>query len=59
MEEGKLNYDPEKKLKEELSTGTLLFIVGPEEVSLYKDKISAKQYGITTASLGIMKDVRK
>lgn len=59
MEDGKLNYDPEKKLKEELSTGTLLFIVGPEEVSLYKDKISAKQYGITTASLGIMKDVRK
>ena len=59
MEKGKLDYDPEKKLKQELSTGTLLFIVGPDQVSLYKDKIAAKQYGITTATLGIMKDVKK
>lgn len=59
MEEGKLQYDPEKKLKPELSTGTLLFIVGPEQVDLYNDKISARQFGITTQTLGIMKDVRK
>lgn len=59
MEDGKLEYDPEIKLKNELSTGTLLFIVGPEHVELYSDKIDAKQYGITTQTLGIMKDVRK
>lgn len=59
MEDGKLEYDPEKKLKHELSTGTFLFIVGPEHVELYNDKIAAKQYGITTHTLGIMKDVRK
>lgn len=59
MEDGKLEYDPEVKLKPELSTGTLLFIVGPEHVELYNDKIAAKQYGITTQTLGIMKDVRK
>ena len=59
MEEGKLEYNPEIKLKPELSTGTLLFIVGPEHVELYNDKIAAKQYGITTQTLGIMKDVRK
>jgi len=58
MQEGSLNYDPVKKLKNELSTGTLLFIVGPEEVSLYKDKIFAKQYGINTKSLGIMRDIK-
>ena len=59
MVDGKLEYNPEIKLKPELSTGTLLFIVGPEHVELYNDKISAKQYGITTETLGIMKDVRK
>ena len=59
MEEGKLEYKPEIKLKPELSTGTLLFIVGPEHVDLYNDKITAKQFGITTQTLGIMKDVRK
>ena len=59
MEDGKLEYDPMLKLKPELSTGTLLFIVGPEHVELYNDKIAAKQYGITTQTLGIMKDVRK
>ena len=59
MEDGRLEYNPEIKLKPELSTGTLLFIVGPEHVELYNDKIGAKQYGITTQTLGIMKDVRK
>ena len=59
MEEGKLDYDPQKKLNQQLSTGTLLFVIGPEEVRLYNDKIAAKQYGITTATLGIMRDVKK
>lgn len=59
MEDGKLEYDPMTKLKQELSSGTLLFIIGPEEVDLYNDKIAAKQYGITTKSLGIMKEVCK
>lgn len=59
MEDGKLDYDPEQKLKSQLSTGTLLFIIGPEQVSLYEDKIAAKQYGITTFTLGIMRDVKK
>ena len=59
MEEGNLGYDPEKKLVQKLSTGTLFFIIGPEEVRLYNDKIAAKQYGITTQTLGIMRDVKK
>ena len=59
MEEGKLEYDPEQKLKQELSSSTLLFIVGPEQVDLYNDKIAAQQYGITTKTLGIMKEVHK
>ena len=59
MEDGKLEYDPMTKLKQELSSGTLLFIIGPKEVDLYNDKIAAKQYGITTKSLGIMKEVCK
>ena len=59
MEDGKLTYDPQIKLTQQLSTGTLLFIIGPEEVRLYNDKIAAKQYGITTASLGIMRDIQK
>lgn len=58
-EEGKLNYDPEKKLKTELSSNTLLFVIGPEEVSEYITKISAKHYNITTQTLGIMKEVKK
>ena len=59
MEDGKLEYDPMVKLKQELSSGTLLFVIGPEQVDLYNDKIAAKQYGITTKSLGIMKEVCK
>ena len=59
MEDGKLDYDPQTKLKQELSSGTLLFIVGPEEVDIYNDKIAAKQYNITTQSIGIMKAVKK
>ena len=59
MEDGKLEYDPEIKLKQELSSGTLLFIIGPEQVDLYNDKIAAKQYNITTKTLGIMKEVHK
>ena len=59
MEEGHLEYDPEQKLKQELSSGTLLFIIGPEQVDLYNDKIAARQYGITTKTLGIMKEVHK
>ncbi len=58
MEKGKLDYDPEVKLKQELSTGTLLFVVGPKEVSLYNDKIGAGQYGVTTQTLGIMRDIK-
>ena len=58
MESGKLDYDPELILKTELSTGTLLFVIGPEEVSLYNDKIAAGQYGVTTQTLGIMRDVK-
>ncbi len=59
MEDGKLEYDPEIKLKQELSSGTLLFVIGPEQVDLYNDKITAKQYNITTKTLGIMKEVCK
>ena len=58
MEEGSLDYDPEVKLQQELSTGTLLFVVGPKEVSLYNDKIGAGQYGVTTQTLGIMRDIK-
>ena len=58
MENGSLDYDPELKLKQELSTGTLLFVIGPKEVSLYNDKISAGQYGVTTQTLGIMRDIK-
>lgn len=59
MEEGKLEYEPEKKLKHQLSNGTLLFVIGPEQVRMYEDKIAAKQYGITTSTLGIMRDIKK
>ena len=59
MEDGKLDYDPEQKLKQELSSGTLLFVIGPDQVDLYNDKIAAKQYGITTKTLGIMKEIKR
>ena len=58
MEDGSLNYDPQVKLQQELSTGTLLFVIGPKEVSLYNDKIGSGQYGVTTETLGIMRDVK-
>lgn len=59
MEDGSPDYDPVQKFKYELSSGTLLFVIGPKEVDLYKDKVAAKHFDMTTATLGIMKEIKK
>lgn len=55
FEPGKLEYNPEKQFKHQLPTGTLLFVVGPEEVRKYFSKVEANKQDINTENVGIIK----
>lgn len=54
-EEGKLNYNPEKKFMHQLPTGTLIFVIGPREVENYFAKVEANKENINTTNIGIMR----
>ncbi len=41
LEKGKLDYNPEKKFKHQLPTGTMIFVIGPKEVENYFLKLEA------------------
>ena len=52
---GKINYDPVKRFKHQLPHGTLLFVVGPDEVESYYLKVEANKENINTQNVGIMR----
>lgn len=54
---GKLDYDPVKKFSNQLPAGTLLFVIGPEEVRTYFSKVEKKQENINTQNTRMMKRV--
>ena len=54
-EEGKLDYDVEKKYRNQLPAGTLIYIVGPEVVEKYFAKVEANKEDINTTNLGVLK----
>ena len=60
-EEGKLDYEPQKKFMHQLPAGTLFFEVGPREVENYFLKVESNLENINTTNVGIMKklDERK
>lgn len=55
LEEGKLDYDPQKKFMHQLPAGTLFFEIGPTEVENYFLKVGANQENINTTNVGIMR----
>lgn len=55
LENGKLNYNPVKKFKQQLPAGTLFFVVGPREVESYFLKVEANKENINTENTGIMR----
>lgn len=55
IEPGKLEYNPEQQFKHQLPSGTLIFVVGPDEVHKYFSKVEANQQDINTENVGIMK----
>ncbi len=59
MEGGKLDYDPVKKFKGQLPNGTLIFVVGPDEVISYFLKVEANKENINTENTGIMRKYGK
>lgn len=52
---GKLNYNPVKKLKSQLPVGTLLFVIGPEQVMSYFAKVEKNKENINTTNVGALK----
>lgn len=52
---GKINYDSMKRFQHQLPHGTLLFVVGPEEVESYYLKVEANKENINTQNVGIMR----
>jgi len=54
-EPGKLDYNPERKFKHQLPAGTLIFVVGPEEVTKYFVKVEANKQDINTTNVGILR----
>lgn len=59
MEEGKLDYEPVSKFKQQLPFGTLLFVIGPKEVTSYELKTQAQKTDIDTTSLNIVRRLWK
>lgn len=55
MEKGRLSFDPYTKFKSQLPTHSLVFVIGPKEVEIYRSKIEANQQQITSESIGIRK----
>lgn len=55
IEKGKLDYNPEKHLKNQLPAGTLIFTIGPKEVRNYFSMVDANRQNINTENTGIMK----
>lgn len=55
IEKGKLNYNPEKQFKNQLPHGTLIFTIGPKEVSNYFSMVDANKQNINTNNVGIIK----
>ena len=51
---GKLDYDPIKKFKNQLPAGTLLFVIGPEEVRKYFSMVEKNRENINTENVGII-----
>lgn len=54
-EPGKLDYNPERKFKHQLPAGTLIFVIGPDEVVSYFTKVEANKQNINTTNTGILK----
>lgn len=50
MEDGKLDYNPEQTLKNQLPFGTLLFVIGPAEVESYDVMEEASKADINTSN---------
>lgn len=59
MEEGKLNYNPEETLKNQLPFGTLLYVIGPKEVVRFEDMESANRADINTSNLNVVRKLWK
>lgn len=53
---GKLDYDPVQRYKNQLPAGTLLFVVGPDEVEKYYLMVQANEEDLNTKKIGIMKN---
>lgn len=51
-EEGKLNYNPVQYYKNQLPNGTIIFVIGPDEVRKYFSKVEANQENITAENIG-------
>lgn len=54
-EPGKLNYDPERKFRHQLPAGTLIYVIGPDEVMKYFVKVEGNQQDINTTNTGILR----
>ena len=53
--QGKINYNPMTRFKNQLPHGTLFFEIGPEEVDKYFAKVEANKQDINTQNVGIMR----
>ena len=53
--QGKINYNPLTRFKNQLPHGTLFFEIGPEEVDKYFAKVEANKQDINTQNTGIMR----
>ena len=51
----KLDYNPEQRFKHQLPSGTLIFVVGPEEVRKYYMKVENSVQYINTVNTGILR----
>ena len=54
--QGKINYNPRTRFKNQLPHGSLFFEIGPEEVDKYFAKVEANRQDINTQNVGIMKE---
>lgn len=56
IEKGHLNYNPEKVFKRQMPAGTLIFVIGPDEVINYFGKVDENKQDINTENVGIMRN---